>query len=46
MNHENCKKCDHSECQLKKKNKPGSAQVGAISKVQKYQKDFGMSKYW
>ena len=27
-------------------NKPGSAQVGAISKAQKYQKDFKMSKYW
>ena len=29
-----------------KENKPGSAQVGAISKAQKYQKDFKMSKYW
>ena len=27
-------------------NKPGSAQVGAKSKAQKYQKDFKMSKYW
>ena len=27
-------------------NKPGSAEVGAISKAQKYQKDFKMSKYW
>ena len=26
--------------------KPGSAQVGAISKAQKYQKDFKMSNYW
>ena len=26
--------------------KPGTAQVGAISKAQKYQKDFKMSKYW
>ena len=31
---------------VKKKNKPGTAQVGAISKAQKYQKDFKMSKYW
>ena len=28
------------------KNKPESAKVGAISKAQKYQKDFKMSKYW
>ena len=27
-------------------NKPGPAQVGAISKAQKQQKDFKMSKYW
>ena len=29
-----------------RRNKPGTAQVGAISKAQKYQKDFKMSKYW
>ena len=27
-------------------NKPGTAHVGAISKAQKYQKDFKMSLYW
>ena len=29
-----------------KDNKPGLAQVGAISEAQKYQKDFKMSEYW
>ena len=33
------------DCSLKKK-QAGSAQVGAISKAKKYQKDFKMSKYW
>ena len=34
-----------SEKVTEKENKPGTAQVGAISKAQKQQKDFKVSKY-
>ena len=38
-------RCNHTNQRIPRWNKPGTAQVGAISKAQKQQKDLKVSKY-